>query len=239
MKAILFAAGLGTRLFPLTKDKPKALVEINGTPLLEIAIRHLTKAGIEEIIVNVHHFGNQIIDFLDSKFGHLNIRISDERDKLLETGGGLRKAAPLLGNDAFLAMNADILSNIDIPSFIRYHEEQGGLATLAVRNRDSSRNLLFDDKLNLCGWQNNKTGEKRMSRNHPNPIALSFSGIQIIHPKIFNFMPIAEKFSIIDVYLAAAQTEKIIAYRHDEDIWLDVGKLDAIKKAEQIEQLLQ
>lgn len=234
MNALIFAAGLGTRLYPLTKDKPKALVEINGVPLLEIAINRLVDAGIVDIVVNVHHFADQIVHFLDTKFKHLSIQISDERDFLLETGGGLRKAAPLLGNEDFLVINADIITNINIPAFIDFHRKNAGIASLAVRNRTSSRNLLFDENRALCGWQNNKTGEQRMSRNCTKYSALSFSGIHIVHPRIINYMPQTEKFSIIDVYLAAAQTQKIMAYPHDDDIWLDVGKLDAIEKAKRI-----
>lgn len=234
MKAMIFAAGLGTRLFPLTKDKPKALIEINGVPLLEIVINRLVDAGIMDIVVNVHHFANQIIDFLEARFSHLSVQVSDESGLLLETGGGLRKAAPFLGEAAFLAVNADILSNIDINTFVQFHHDHGGIATLAVRDRVSSRNLLFDENLLLCGWQHNGTQERRMSRNCLQTTPLSFSGMQVIHPDIFNFMPQTNKFSIIDVYLAAAQSEKIVAYSHDEDIWLDVGKLDAIAKAERI-----
>ncbi len=163
---MLFAAGLGTRLRPLTDDRPKALVEVNGTPLLEIAIHRLIVAGCREIIVNVHHFAEQIIGFL-KKNDHFGIRIaiSDEREALLETGGGLKKAAWFFDDEKpFLVCNTDVLTNLDLQKFYQKHLESGALATLAVRNRPSSRSFLFDETMRLTGWQNTKTGETRWSK---------------------------------------------------------------------------
>ncbi|MCB0650599.1 MAG: nucleotidyltransferase family protein [Saprospiraceae bacterium] len=231
MKAIIFAAGLGTRLRPLTDTRPKALIEINGVPLLEIAVRKLIKNGCLDIIINVHHFGEQIIDFLktNDNFG-INIAISDERDLLLDTGGGLKKAAWFLHDEPFMAINSDILTDMDFKAFYEIHCRSNALATLAVRDRASSRYLQFDQENKLCGWKNIKTGEVRASRDTESPRHLAFSGIQVIHPDIFKLMPDESKFSIIDVYLEAAKKYDILAYPHDEDLWLDVGKPEALEK---------
>jgi NDP-sugar pyrophosphorylase family protein len=232
MRSIIFAAGLGTRLRPLTNNKPKALVKINETPLLEIAIQHLKHHGFNEIIINIHHFGEQIIQFLKDKnnFG-IHIEISDERDLLLETGGGLKKAAAFLNKGPFLAFNADIISDIDLKAFYDAHCLSGALATVAVRERKTSRYLQFDEQLNLCGWTNVKTGEVKTARKATNLTNWAFSGIHILSPEIFDFMPAQDKFSIIDVYLKAAQTHIIKAYPHNEDLWLDVGKPEALEQA--------
>lgn len=233
MKAMIFAAGLGTRLRPITNNKPKALVEVGGKPLLEIAIRRLKKYGCEAIIINVHHFANQILDFLKQhqNFG-LPIEISDERDLLLETGGGLKKAAWFLKDAPFLVYNADILTNIDLKKFYNAHLNNDALVTLAVRNRESSRHLLFDQDQILSGWQHNRTGEQKICRQVPNFNPLAFSGLHVISPEIFKLMPEKQVFSIIDVYLEAGKTHKIMAYPHDNDAWLDVGKLSELEKAE-------
>lgn len=235
MKAIIFAAGLGTRLRPLTDNKPKALVEINGTPLLEIALLHLRRHGFNQVIVNIHHFGQQILDFLKSNnnFG-MNIEISDERNLLLETGGGLKKAAWFLQNGPFLAFNADIITDMDLKVFYENHMESGALASVAVRQRESSRYLQFDENLTLCSWTNVKTGEVKASRQADNITNYAFSGIHMLSSEIFDFMPNEEKFSIIDVYLKAAKTHIIKAYPHDEDLWLDVGRPEALEKAKLI-----
>ncbi len=232
MKSIIFAAGLGTRLRPLTNKTPKALVKINGTPLLEIAIQHLKRHGFNEIIINIHHFGDQIIRFLQDKnnFGIL-IEISDERDLLLETGGGLKKAAAFLGDAPFLAFNADIITDMNLKAFYDAHCRSEALATVAVRKRESSRYLQFDDQGTLCGWTNIKTGAVITSRHRTAVTNWAFSGIHMLSPQIFEFMPNQDKFSIIDVYLEAAKTQTIKAYPHDEDLWLDVGKPEALEKA--------
>lgn len=238
MKAMLFAAGLGTRLRPLTDDRPKALVEVNGTTLLEIAIHRLIEAGCREVIVNVHHFADDIIGFLKRKehFG-IRIDISDEREQLLETGGGLKKAAWFFDDgQPFLVCNTDVLTNLDLQKFYRKHKASGALATLAVRSRPSSRCFLFDVKMQLHGWQNFSTGEIKYSTLQPPPSLkpFAFSGIQILSPDIFNWMPQEEKkFSIIEAYLQAAANEIIIGYPHDGDFWLDVGTPTALATAEE------
>ncbi len=235
MKAMIFAAGLGTRLRPLTNNKPKALVEVNGIPLLEIALQKLIHHGFREVIINIHHFGQQIIDFLEAKdhFG-IHLEISDERDQLLDTGGGLKKAAWFLQDGPFLVYNADILTNIDLAALYQQQLGTDAIATLAVRDRESSRKLLFDQNQTLCGWQNMKTGEQKISRYADVQTPLSFSGIHVIHPNLFRYFPDQEVFSIIDVYLEAAQKEVIQAYRHDADIWLDVGKPEALEQGQKL-----
>ncbi len=231
MKAMIFAAGLGTRLRPLTNNKPKALVEVQGMPLLEIAIRKLIRHGCNGLMVNIHHFGQQIIDFLESKdhFG-IHIEISDERDQLLDTGGGLKKASWFFQDAPFLVYNADILTDTDLNDLYQKQLQSEALATLAVRDRESSRKLLFDEQFTLCGWQNMKTGEQKISRHTEVQTPLSFSGIHVIHPDLFRLFPEQDVFSIIDVYLAAARHRNIQAYRHDHNLWVDVGKPEALEK---------
>ncbi len=240
MKAMIFAAGLGTRLRPLTNDRPKALVEVGGYPLLEIALRRLLAFGYEEVVVNVHHFADQIEDFLqrNNNFGAV-IHISDERKQLLDTGGGLRKAAKWLqGGDSFLVHNADILTDLDLHALRRAHDASGALATLAVRDRKTSRYLLFDEEGLLSGWKNANTGAEKISRAVPSTTALAFSGIQYLHPRLFDYMPEQEAFSIIDVYLNAARSAKIAGFRHEHSQWLDVGKPDALEPAAELARAL-
>lgn len=230
MKAMIFAAGLGTRLRPLTNEKPKALVEIKGKTLLEITINHLTQNGFNKIIINVHHFADQIIDFIHMHKFRAKIEISDERNKLLDTGGGLKKASWFFeGGEPFLLHNVDILSDLDLKEFYQVHLKNNSLATLAVRNRKSSRYFLFDDEYNLCGWENVKTGEKIISKRRKTLNQLAFSGIHIIDPKLFNYFPGEGKFSIVDVYLKAAKKEKIKGFLHNYSFWQDVGRLEDLK----------
>jgi len=233
MKAMIFAAGLGTRLRPLTNDKPKALVEVGGMPLLEIAVRRLKYFGFHDIVINIHHFGELILQFLENKdhFG-IRITISDERGLLLDTGGGLKKARSLLGNEPFLVYNTDIISDIDLNQLYRTHLANNALATLATRDRETSRYLLFNDWRRLVGWTNTNAGEVKM----PVPSAAfrqrAFSGIHVISPQIFGLMPGQDVFSIIDVYLAAAVDHPIFEYPHDDDRWIDVGKIPQLERAE-------
>lgn len=230
---MIFAAGLGTRLRPITNNKPKALVEVGKFSLLEIAIRRLKKFGCTSIILNIHHFGEQILDLLkaNDNFG-IEIAISDERDLLLETGGGLKKAAWFLKDAPFLVYNVDILNDLDLHQFYLSHLEKDNLATLAVRDRESSRKLLFNEDQLLCGWRNNKTGAEKICRNTPQMTPLAFSGLHVISPAIFKLMPDKAVFSIIDTYLEAGKIFDIRAYRHDEGLWLDVGKIPQLEKAQ-------
>jgi len=230
---MIFAAGLGTRLRPLTENRPKALIEVAGMPLLEFSIRRLKLFGFREIMVNIHHHGEQILDFLkkNDHFG-TRIEVSDERDLLLDTGGGLKKAAWFLEDAPFLVYNADILCDLDLAKLYEKHLESNHLATLAVQQRPSSRAFLFDENGALCGWQNTATGEVKRSRPAETATPWSFSGIHVLSPDIFTFMPESKAvFSIVDVYLEAAATCTIAAYPHDGGIWVDVGKLSELEKA--------
>lgn len=235
MKALIFAAGKGTRLKPFTDKHPKALAKVNGVPLLERNIRYLQGFGINDFVVNVHHFGDQIIDFLRSKehFG-ASIEISDEREELLETGGGLVFARHLLdGEEDFLIMNADILTDLNIRDFIDYHRSKRDCATLAVSDRPSSRKLLFNEDMVLRGWLNTTTGEQRLAEFNKGFKPLAFSGIHCVSPQIFNKIKRTGKFSIMEEYLDLMQDEKIYGYRHDAVI-VDVGRPESVLEAEKI-----
>lgn len=231
---MIFAAGLGTRMQHLTATRPKALVEIGGMPLLEIAIRRLKYFGCREIIVNIHYLGSQIREFLEEKnnFG-VDIAISDETDQILDTGGGLKKAAWFFDQAPFLAVNVDIITSLDLAALYDAHLRERPIASLAVRHRESTRLLLFDETRQLCGWRNTQKKEQIVVRAAANTHPLAFSGVHVISPDLFSFFPTDEKvFSIIDVYLAAAVHGPIHAYLHDNDIWLDVGKPAQVPLAE-------
>lgn len=235
MKAIIFAAGLGTRLHPLTEKKPKALVEVKNTPLLEITINKLKNSGFKHIIVNVHHFADQVIEFLKAKdnFG-IEIQVSDERDLLLDTGGGLKKASWFFDdNEPFLIHNVDIISSVDLTALFEIHKSSGCLATMAVKNRKTTRYLIFNEDDILCGWKNLKTGELKMTRSCQKILKpLAYSGIQVVSPEIFKLMPEKQVFSIIDLYLNLAKDHSISAYLHDNTFWMDLGRIENIHNAE-------
>ncbi len=233
---MVFAAGLGTRLRPLTNDRPKALVEVNGKPLLQIALERLRLAGVRQVIVNVHYLAEQIIRFLEQpQFADLHIAISDESDLLLDTGGGLKKASWFFADgQPFILYNADVVTNLDLESMYAAHLRSGALATLAVRDRPSSRFFLFDEQQRLCGWQNTGTGQQRLSREVTSFYPLAFSGVHVISPTFFEYMPDEAVFSILESYLRAAATETILAWRHDADIWIDVGKPEELARAQEL-----
>ncbi|MFN3402591.1 MAG: NDP-sugar synthase [Cytophagaceae bacterium] len=236
MKAMIFAAGLGTRLKPFTENHPKALAVVNGKSLLERNIEYLKSFGFNQFVINVHHFPEQILEFLKSKnnFG-CNIQISDESDFLLETGGGLKKASNFLkGDSPFLVMNVDILTNLNITKLIDYHKSNNALATLAVTDRVSSRYFLFNSNSELCGWKNEKTGEEKIIKPLQELSAKAFSGIHVIEPEIFELMKQEGKFSIVDVYLELCSKYTIAGYDHSSDTLIDVGKPEAIDKAEKL-----
>ncbi|CAA6826947.1 MAG: Nucleotidyltransferase-like protein [uncultured Aureispira sp.] len=233
MKAMIFAAGLGTRLRPLTDDRPKALVEVLGKTLLQHAIEHLKRFGITDIVVNIHHFGDKVLDVLEQHQNFAcNIIISDERAVLLETGGGLLKAkAHFKGEEALVIYNVDVLSNIDLVKMHRYHQAHQALATLATRSRESSRYLLFNEQQELCGWTNTNTKAIRHVRPANSIQQYAFSGIHIINPALLDFITQEGKFSITETYLDLASEHKIIAYPHDQDYWFDVGKPERLAAA--------
>lgn len=235
VSAMIFAAGLGTRLYPLTQDRPKALVEIHGQTLLETVIRKITDAGIHDIVVNVHHFSNLMKDFIRSHSFDADIRISDETDFLLDTAGGLKFAEPLLHHaDHILLHNVDILSNINLNQLINTHLQNNAMATLAVRERKTSRYLLFDrDTLRLGGWENVTTGEKRIVHPMDAVLPLGFSGIHVVSRRIFPYIPAGEKISMTPLYLDLASQHLIQGYLHQNDDWMDVGKYEDVVKIQE------
>ncbi|MDA3909757.1 MAG: nucleotidyltransferase family protein [Bacteroidales bacterium] len=230
MKAMIFAAGLGTRLYPLTEDRPKALVEINEKPMIGHLIHKLHSFGFDEFVINVHHFAEKLIDYLQSKeFSAYQISISDESAKLLDTGGALIKARELLqGDSPVLLHNVDIWTNINYADLVRAHNVAQSFATLAVRDRETSRYLLFNDDSELVGWKNIKTGEVRPVKTFDNPTPLAFSGIQMVSQDFLKSLSGNGKFSIIESYLDAAKSNQIKAFVHQADFWMDLGKPEAI-----------
>lgn len=233
MKALIFAAGKGTRLKPFTDHHPKALAKVNGVSLLERNIKYLQSYGINDFVINVHHFGNQIIEFLkdNQNFG-AHIQISDEKDQLLETGGGLVFARKFLDfEEDFLILNADILTDLNITEFLKYHQEKKDFATLAVSDRKSSRKLLFNPEMVLRGWVNIDTGEQRLAEFNKGFKPLAFSGIHCINPAIFSKIKRTGKFSIMEEYLDLMHTEKIHGFEHQAKL-IDVGKPESVMEAE-------
>ena len=241
MKAMIFAAGLGTRLKPLTDSMPKALVQIGEMPLLEHTINKLKKSGFDEIIINVHHFPEQIIQFLkqNNNFG-IRIEISDESGFLLDTGGGIRKAQRFFDDGKpFLVHNVDILSNLDIKLLYHQHLRTNSLATLAVSERDTFRYLLFNDDLQLKGWINEKTGETKPVGLRKIELynKLAFSGIQILSTNVFDLMrEFGDKFPIMDFYLSKMQNNIISGFIPENFKMLDVGKIEMLDEAEKFIQ---
>ena len=228
VSALIFAAGLGTRLRPLTDNRPKALVKYQGKTLLSHALDKVMDAGISQVVVNVHHFPDQIIDFLKSDPKYAGVRVSDERAYLRDTAGGLRFAEPLLGDsDTVLLYNVDILSSIDLRKMLECHKNSGADVTLAVRDRETSRYLLFDPSdLSLCGWKNVRTGEMILPSPVENPRPLAFSGIHVLGRRVINKIPSVEKQSLVPFYLKQIGSMRISAYYHQTDEWCDVGKYE-------------
>lgn len=235
MKGMILAAGLGTRFKPWTDNHPKALALVNGKSLLERNIRFLQSAGIFNVLVNVHHFAGQIIDAIKINNGWgSQITVSDETDAVLETGGGLKKAAAFFDEGDFILMNADILTDLNLPAMIAFHDNKNPLATLAVTNRVSSRSFLFDEKDQLAGWINVKTGEERLVVPGNHLKSKAFSGIHIISPEIFPLIHQEGKFSIVDVYLDLAAANKILGYDHSGSNLVDVGRPESVAIAEKL-----
>lgn len=234
MKAMLLAAGFGTRLKPFTNHHPKALAEVNGKTLLQRNIEYLQQFNIYDVIVNVHHFAAQIIQAIQTNNGWgSKINISDETDAILETGGGLKRAGWFFKDEEnFVLINVDILTDLSLNKMISFHKKNNALATLATTNRETSRYFLFDENNILCGWKNIKTGEEKIMRNEKNLSAKAFTGIHIINPKIFSLMQQSEqKFSMIDVYLSLCAENIIAAYDHSATKFIDAGKPENLKQA--------
>lgn len=234
MKAMIFAAGLGTRLRPLTDTMPKALVPVDGKPLLHHLLVKLQQSGFTQVVVNVHHHAEQIKEYIATHDYGMDIKISDETDMLLDTGGGLRKAAALLQDDEpILVHNVDILSNIDLCKLMASHTPDR-LSTVVVSPRETSRYLLFDNDNYMRGWTNTKTGEVKPANIETTALhRMAFAGIHVVSPRIFELMkPYPEKFSIIDFYLQSLQENDIIGYTPHNFAMLDVGKVDSLTAAE-------
>ncbi len=232
MKAIILAAGLGSRLKSITANNPKALVEVNGKPMLEIVIQYLKKQGVVDFMINIHHFGDSIIEFLsrNNNFG-VNITISDERDHLLDTGGAILKAHGFIkGNQPVLVHNVDIISDVKIADLLNHHAKSGSIATLCVRKRNSGRGLLFDDTMKLIGWANvEKRDFKWVNNVLANYNLFAFSGIYLISPQFSDKIMQRGKFSIIDTWLTMARSEIISGFIDSSDTWHDLGTIEKIK----------
>jgi NDP-sugar pyrophosphorylase family protein len=241
MKAMVLAAGLGTRLRPLTNDRPKALVEVAGRTMLEITLTRLREFGIQDVIINIHHYADMVVESVKAA-GNFGMHIEFSREEiLLDTGGGLKQAAWFLQSDSssgadapFILHNADIISAIDFQRMLQFHIENKALATLAVQHRKTSRYLLFDERLQLCSRPTVSDEKTEMARPSRQTTEAAFTGIHIISPRIFPLLTESGVFSIIPAYLRlAAQGEKILAFYADEYYWRDLGKPESIQQAEQ------
>jgi NDP-sugar pyrophosphorylase family protein len=234
MRAMILAAGLGTRLRPLTNNTPKALIKIRDRTLLDIAIDNLLKNGFDKIIINVHHYSEKVIHFISQNKYNADIIISDESKKLLDTGGGLKKASWFFKDEKpFLLYNVDVISNLNLKNQYQSHLNSKAIATLAVRERNSDRYLLLNSDNNLCGWKNIKTKEVLSNCSIKNLNPYAFSGIHIIDPKIFTLMPDNDIFSMIDVYLNIMKDNIVSGYVDHDSFWLDVGKPESLMIAEE------
>lgn len=229
MQAMIFAAGLGTRFKPWTDHHPKALAVVNDKTLLERNIAYLQQWGIKDVVVNVHHFAEQIEGAIAANKGWgSSIRISDERDAVLETGGGLVHAKPFLSGDDFVTINVDILTDLDLGLMMAQHKQQNALVTLAVTNRQTSRYLLFDAAGQLCGWRNTATGAERLAVAQKGLVQKAYSGIAVFSREVFDLIEQQGKFSLIDVYLSLAATQRIAAFDHSGGKLVDVGKPESV-----------
>jgi len=233
IQGMIFAAGLGTRFKPWTDKHPKALAIVNGKSLLQRNIEYLQQYGITNVVVNVHHFADQITDALEKNKGWgSHITISDETDMVLETGGGLKKAAPFFTSDTIVVINVDILTDLNLGNLIAFHRQHNPASTLAITNRTTSRYFLFDNNNTLCGWRNTKTGEEKIARTASEYIPKAFSGIHVISKKLLSLIQREGKFSIVDTYLELAPSHIIKGYDHSGSRFIDVGKPDSVAQAE-------
>lgn len=234
MKAMIFAAGLGTRFKPWTDKHPKALAMVNGRSLLQRNIEYLQQYGITDVVLNVHHFADQVIAAIKNNNGWgSNIVISDETNEVLETGGGLLKARPLLeGNEPFITLNVDILTDLDINKLLQFHRQHKPLISFAVTNRETSRYFLFDENDRLCGWRNTRTGEERISINKPNLVQKAYSCVVVFEPRVFPLIKRTGKFSLVETYLELAPENLILGYDHSGDRLVDVGRPQSLLVAE-------
>jgi NDP-sugar pyrophosphorylase family protein len=238
MKAMILAAGLGTRLQPLTLNRPKALLEVEGIPLLGLVLARLSRQGFNDIVVNAYHMADQIVSFLDeyqkrSTHARLTLAVSRETS-LLDTGGGLQNAASFFDDEQpFLVHNVDVLTDLDLNRLVEAHRSSKVLATLAVRKRETTRYFLFDEEDRLCGWQSLESNETRMARTaNGTPTPLGFMGIQVLSPKIFEKLTAVPPFSLVEAYLQlASAAESIAAFRADDSRWIDLGRKEHLEQA--------
>lgn len=238
MKAMIFAAGLGTRFKPWTDHHPKALAIVNGKSLLQRNIEYLQQYGISDVVVNVHHFADQIIEAVETNKGWgSNVLISDERDEVLETGGGLLKARHLLeGAEPFVTINVDILTDLDLNKLLAFHQQHQPLISFGVTNRKTSRNFLFDQENRLCGWRNNATGETKISVDKNELSEKAYSCVVVFEPRVFSLIKQTGKFSLTETYLDLAKEHLILGYDHSGDKLVDVGKPESVAIAEALFQ---
>ena len=234
MKAMIFAAGLGTRFKPWTNTHPKALALVNGKSLLQRNIEYLQHYGINDVVVNVHHFAEQLIETLIKNKGWgSNVIISDERNEVLETGGGLVKARPLLeSGEPFITLNVDILTELNLNKLFAFHVQRKSLISFGVTNRQTSRYFLFDEKDQLCGWRNVNTGEEKISVSKPDLVQKAYSCVVVFEPQFFSMVKQTGKFSLTETYLDLAKDNLILGYDHSGDKLVDVGKPESISIAE-------
>ncbi|HEX7848043.1 MAG TPA: sugar phosphate nucleotidyltransferase [Chitinophagaceae bacterium] len=239
MKAMIFSAGLGTRFKPWTDKHPKALALVNGKTLLQRNIEYLQQYGLKDVVVNVHHFAEQIEEIIQENKGWgSNIIISDERDALLDTGGGLLKAKGLFTpGERFITCNADILTDLDINKLLAFHEQHQPLISFGITKRKTSRYFLFDQDSQLCGWRNTNTGEEKISRNNSGLAEMAYSCVVVFEYEVFRLAEefgFSGKFSLTDLYLALAKEYSILGYEHTGDKWADVGKTESVAIAEKL-----
>lgn len=235
-RAIIFSAGLGTRFKPWTDKHPKALAVVNGKTLLQRNIEYLQQYGITEVVVNVHHFADQIIEAIKINNGWgSKVFISDESDAVLETGGGLMKAKDFLCFDnIFVSVNVDVLTDLNIDSLLKFYEEKKALIAFGVTQRKTSRNILLDQNMQMCGWQNNNTGDKIITRYSENPHPYAYSCVTIYDSKIFDLIEQQGKFSIMDSFLKLSADQHVFGFEHSGDKWVDVGRPESVLVAEKM-----
>lgn len=236
MKAMIFAAGLGTRFKPWTDKHPKALAMVNGKSLLQRNIEYLQQYNINDVIVNVHHFADQLVHAIEENNGWgSNVFISDETDEVLETGGGLLKAKDLfIPGEKFITCNADILTDLNINRLLAFHESKRPLVSFGITDRKTSRNFLFDNEDRLCGWVNNQSGDQRISLYKHGLVQKAYSCVVVFEYDIFRLTPFSGKFSLTDLYLELAGQHPIYGFDHTGDKWVDVGKPESISIAESL-----
>lgn len=228
-QAMILAAGIGSRLGKLTNDKPKALVEYHGKPLILHVLEKLKESGFNKIIVNVHHFSDLLIDFLEKQKNEFDEIIISNEKELLDTGGGIKNASVFFDNSPILIHNVDIISNIDLNKFWDFHKKTNEIVSLAVKDRNTTRSLLMDSSNLLCGWRDNRNGDEIISRPKEKLIPIAFSGIYILDEKFIEMLPKADPYNIMTEFLSFSEKTNIRLYPHSADEWKDIGKLDAFQ----------